>query len=127
MTDTHTPDNEFHPDFFDLREDDGVAVVTLNKEQLTDDENLEQMDQELNQVLGVSAGRKMVCDLSTVTYLTSSAIGKLISLHRKSIRTQSRFILCGLQPTVRDILATSHLLQYFSISPDATSAVAELK
>ncbi len=127
MTDNTQTDNEFHPDFFDLRDEGDVAVVTLNKEQLTDDENLEQMDQELNQVLGISSGRKMVCDLSTVSYLTSSAIGKLISLHRKSIRTQSRFILCGLQPTVREILATSHLLQYFSISPDATSAVAELR
>ena len=127
MTDNSPLDNEFQPGFFDLRDEGDVAVVTLKKEQLTDDENLEQMDQELNQVLGMSAGRKMVCDLSTVRNLTSSAIGKLISLHRKSIRTQSRFVLCGLQPTARDILATSHLLQYFAISPDATSAVAELK
>lgn len=119
-------DNEFCSSFFDLQDEGDIAVVVMKCEQLTDDENLEQLDRELVQVLGDTPGRKIICDLSSVQYLTSSAIGKLISLHRKAIRTESRVVFCGLQPTVHDILATSHLLQYFSIAIDANSAIAEL-
>lgn len=120
-------DKEFHSTFFDFAEQDGAMVVRLNREQLTDDENLEQLDHELNQILGAQAGQKLVCDLTSVKYLNSSAIGKLISLHRKSIRIHSQIILCGLQPTVKEILGTSHLLQYFSISEDAEAAITEFK
>ncbi len=120
-------DSEPTSSFFDFRDEGEIALVTLKREQLTDDENLEQLDQELNQVLGEEAGRKMICDLSTVKYLTSSAIGKLISLHRKSIRIGSRIVLCGLQPTVEEILGTSHLLKYFSIASDVENAISELK
>ncbi|WP_417848400.1 STAS domain-containing protein [Thalassoglobus sp.] len=119
-------DSEPHFSFFLLRHEGEIALVTITREQLTDDENLEQLDQELTRVLGEESGRRMICDLSAVKYLTSSAIGKLISLHRKSIRTGSRIVLCGLQPTVREILGTSHLLEYFSITPDAENAIAEL-
>lgn len=119
-------DNDFHSSFFKLSEADGIAIVTMVRDQLTDDENLEQLDQELIQVLGVETGRKIVCDMTSVKYLTSSAIGKLISLHRKSTRTNSQLILSGLQPTVKDILGTSHLLQYFTIAEDVDQAVNKL-
>lgn len=119
-------ENGFQSSFFELHQDGPIAVATINREQLTDDENLEQMDQDLAQVLGDEPGRSLICDLSHVKYMNSSAIGKFISLHRRAIRHKSMLILCGLQTTVRDILATSHLLQYFSTSQDAQTALDEL-
>ena len=118
-------ENEFHSSFFKLHEVDDVAVVTMTRDQLSDDDNLEQLDQEL-MILGVESGRKLVCDLSSVKYLTSSAIGKLISLHRKSTRTDSQVVLCNLQPTVQDILSTSHLLQYFTVADNSDAAILKL-
>jgi len=119
-------ENEFHSSFFKLHEVDDVAVVTMTRDQLSDDDNLEQLDQELMQILGVESGRKLVCDLSSVKYLTSSAIGKLISLHRKSTRTDSQVVLCNLQPTVQDILSKSHLLQYFTVADNSDAAILKL-
>lgn len=120
-------DGEFQSSFFELQHDDDIAIVTLKREQLTDDENLEQLDQELSLVQGQDEGRKIVCDLSSVKYMSSSAIGKLITLHRKAIRTNGRVAICGLQDTVHDSLAASHLLGYFNVQPDIATAVAALK
>ena len=120
-------DSDFYSSFFDLREEGEIAVLTLKRDQLTDEENLEQLDQELSLIQEQPSGKRIVCDLSSVRYMSSSAIGKLISLHRKAIRTNGRIALCGLQPSVQDSLAASHLLDYFTIRPNAADAVAALK
>lgn len=120
-------ENKFYSSFFKLKDVNNVTVVTMTRDQLSDDDNLEQLDQELTQVLGVESGKKLVCDLGSVKYLTSSAIGKLISLHRKATRTDSQLVLCGLQPTVKDILATSHLLEYFSVAESCADAFSVIQ
>ena len=45
--------------------------------------------------------QKVVLSLSSVEYLTSSVLGKLITMHRKLHRKKGRLILCDLQPEVR--------------------------
>lgn len=113
--------------FFELTREDAVFIATLNVKQLTDEENLEQFDRELSTVVESSIPCRMVCDLGTVAYISSSAIGKFISLHRKMMRTNGQLVLCRLQPAVREILATSHLLQYFHVMDDPQQAIAKLK
>ena len=113
--------------FFDRRQDGEVVLLTVTKDNLTDEENLEQFGQELSFVAESHAPCRMVCDLARVRYLTSSAIGKLISLHRKLTRSNGRIILCSLQPTVQQILAASHLLNYFEVTEDSNHALAKLK
>lgn len=119
--------SDFQFSFFSAREVDDVVVIEINRTQLTDDENLEQFDHELIQLLGNESGKLLACDLSSVKYMSSSAIGKLIALHRRSTRNGGCVVLCGIQPTVRDILTTSHLLQYFVIASDAETALLQLK
>ncbi|MEW4489412.1 STAS domain-containing protein [Thalassoglobus sp. JC818] len=113
--------------FFDWKQDGKIHVVTLRVDMLTDEENLEQFDQELSSIVETSTPCHMVCDLSSVRYMSSSAIGKFISLHRKMMRTNGQLILCGLQSAVKDILATSHLLKYFHVTDDTSQAIKKLK
>lgn len=114
-------------DFFDCERDGDVVLLKVTKDQLTDEENLEQFGQELSFVAESHSPCRMVCDMSQVRYLTSSAIGKLISLHRKMSRANGRMILCSLQPTVKQILDTSHLLNYFEVSDDSNRAIQQLR
>ena len=113
--------------FFDHYFEGDVVIVSATKDQLTDEENLEQMGQELAILSAAKTPCKMVCDLNRVRYVSSSAIGKLIALHRGLIRSEGQVVLCCLQPAVKEILETSNLLTYFQVSNDVPMAISKLQ
>lgn len=122
-----TDANRFQSSFFTVQCHESAAVLTACCDQLTEEENLEQFDQDFSAIVERFATRKIVLDLHTVTYITSAAIGKLITFHRRLGRYDGSLILCGLRDEVRDILETSHLLSYFRTAPDIPSALATLQ
>lgn len=118
--------NEFQSTFFQVRWEDDATVLTLIREQLSDEENLEQFGQDLIALVDTFQARQLVLDLATVAYLTSSAIGKLIALHRRLVRQNGKLVLCSLHPEVERILKMSHLLGYFFVAPSREEAQARM-
>ena len=109
-----------------LEEQNDVLVVKFTMKMLNDEENIEQLGQELFSLVEQYNRMKLAVDMSQVEYLTSSVLGKLITLHRKLHRLQGRLALFGLTEGVTGILRTSKLLTYFTVAGDKDSAVAQL-
>ena len=109
-----------------LEEQSDVLVVKFTMKMLNDEENIEQLGQELFSLVEQYNRMKLAVDMSQVEYLTSSVLGKLITLHRKLHRMQGRLALFGLTEGVAGILRTSKLLTYFTVTEDKDSAVAQL-
>ena len=112
--------------YFALEEHGDVLVVHFKSRLLNDEENIEQLGQELFALVEQSNWLKLVLDLAKVDYLTSSVLGKLITLHRKLHRSQGKMVLIGLTEGVDAILRTSKLLTYFSIADSRDAAIAQL-
>ena len=115
-------DYDFDPGFFDFTCDGEVATATFVAQSLTDEDNIEQLWHELNAIVEKLQIRRIVLDLHTVQYATSSVIGKWIMLHRKLERAQGKLVICRLQSGLKDILSTSRLLSYFNVADDTTQA-----
>ena len=103
-----------------------MLVVHFKSRLLNDEENIEQLGQELFALVEQSNWLKLVLDLAKVDYLTSSVLGKLITLHRKLHRSQGKMVLIGLTEGVDSILRTSKLLTYFAIADSRDAAIAQL-
>jgi len=67
---------------------------------------------------------RMVIDLSDVTYLDSAGLAALIQAMQKVEAYGGKFLLAGLQETVRSIFEISRLDQVFRIFPDTDTALA---
>ena len=67
---------------------------------------------------------RLVVDLSGVTYIDSAGLAALIQAMQKVEAYGGKFLLAGLQETVRSIFEISRLDQVFQIFPDADSALA---
>ena len=117
---------EFHPRYFTLDERDGVTVVAFTSSHLTDEENIEQLGHEMFALVEQFNCRRVVVSLAPVEFLTSSVLGKLITLHRRLHRQNGRLAICDIRPPVADVLHTSRLISYFSTCLDVDSAVAML-
>ncbi len=107
-----------------LQEAGDVIIVSFKSRLLNDEENIEQLGQELFALVEQANWLKVALDLANVEYLTSSVLGKLITLHRKLHRNQGKMVLFGLSAGVDAILRTSKLLTYFSVAENRDAAVA---
>ena len=67
---------------------------------------------------------RMVIDLSDVTYIDSAGLAALIQAMQKVEGYGGKFLLAGLQETVRSIFEISRLDQVFQIFPDTETALA---
>ena len=112
--------------YITLSEHGDVLVVSFKMRLLNDEENIEQLGQELFSLVEQANWLKLVLDLTSVEYLTSSVLGKLITLHRKLHRSQGKMVLFGLSEGVDAILRTSKLLTYFAIAENREAAIAQL-
>src|ERR1700751_4545833 len=67
---------------------------------------------------------RLVVDLSEVSYIDSAGLAALIQAMQKVEGYGGKFMLSGLQETVRSIFEISRLDQVFQIFPDADAALA---
>ncbi len=108
-------------------EDYGFAVVArFTRPQLSEDENIEQMGQELLTLVEHYQVTNLVLSLLVVEMMTSAALGKLIMLHRRLHRKAGRLVLCEAQGNVAEVLRISQLDTYFTMSPDTAGGLALL-
>ncbi len=68
--------------------------------------------------------KKLVVDLSNVSYIDSSGLAALIEGMQKVEAYGGEFFLAGLQENVRPIFEIARLDQVFRIFPDVDSALA---
>src|SRR5881397_1105275 len=77
----------------------------------------------LNEMINKKPER-MVVDLSDVSYIDSAGLAALIEAMQKVEGYGGKFMLAGLQETVRSIFEISRLDQVFQIFPDPNTALA---
>ena len=104
----------------------GISTVGFKRSSLTDEENIELLGRELFAVVEQGGCRKVILDMAKVRYVTSSVLGKLISLHRKLHRIEGRLVICNLGTEMNEIMSTSRLNQFFHLADDQSAASALL-
>ena len=104
--------------FFRVERAGEIAAVTLIRERITDEDNVDQFGQGLTDLVETGGVRRLLVDVSGLEYVTSSVLGKLIFLHRRLARDGGQMVLCGVRPTLLDILDATRLTTLFTIAED---------
>ena len=123
LPDFTSPYFEFCPD----DSTDDVTVIRLTQSHLTDEDNINVFGNDLLNLVDKCDCQKIVVNAAAVVYVTSSVLGKLITLHRKLHRGDGRMILCCVGPEFMDVLETSRLHTYFTVCDTVAAAVALLE
>lgn len=119
--------SEFEPIYITIQVEGDVCIVQFVLSQLRDDENIEQMGYELFALVEQYGCRKIVLSLHGIEYITSSVLGKMITLHRKLHRQKGMLVICEVPEHVADILRSSRLLTYFNVADNRDAAVAAFR
>src|SRR5512140_89634 len=67
--------------------------------------------------------KKLIIDLSKVTYLNSTAIGVLVSAHTTFAKNKGRVKLCGINKNINNIFVITKLTLVFDVSESREEAI----
>jgi anti-sigma B factor antagonist len=85
-----------------------MTVVTFTASSL-DESNAEAVGQELYALAGRLGGQRLQLDLGEVHFLTSTGVGKLLSVYQQVRAEGGRPSLQNVRPQVYEVFAVTHL------------------
>jgi anti-anti-sigma factor len=100
----------------------GVAIVRVNEARLMYPLLSEFFSSTITSLIG-SGERKVLLDLSTVTYVDSATIGCLMDLYRQATAAGGELKLAGVQKRVETMLTMTGAQNFLEIHADEPSAV----
>jgi anti-anti-sigma factor len=99
----------------------GVSIVRVNETRLMYP-LLSEFSSTVTALIGAGE-RKVLVDLSTVTYVDSATIGCLMDLYRQAAAAGGALKLAGVQKRVETMLTMTGAQNFLEIHPDEPSAV----
>jgi len=103
-----------------------VTVVELTDKKILDEMSISQIGEQLNVLVAGAETPTMVLDFSSVGHMSSSALGMLITLHKRIREKNGQLRLCGIQPGIYEVFVITRLHEIFRICPTRQEAMKGL-
>lgn len=100
-----------------------VVVVNFNDASILDAAQVQQIGEELYALIDQQARRKIVLDFEKVRFLSSSALGILITLRKKADQIKGRVVLCNLRDDLRKVFRITNLEKMFEFHDSEEKAL----
>lgn len=102
----------------------GVTVVTVRDSSLLDSGTIEQFGREVYELVDARNKQKLILDFSSVRFLSSQALGVLLTLNKKSQAIKGKVALCGLREELMKIFKITQLDKILDFYADDSAALA---
>ena len=100
-----------------------VTVVELADRKILDEVNISHIGERLHGLVAKAASPKFVLDFSNVAHMSSSALGMLITMHKRIREKKGQLRLCGIQAPTYEVFVITRLNEIFEISKTVEDAV----
>ena len=101
-----------------------VTVVRFRDHKIVEDINIQQLGQELFQLVEADNHDKLLLNFSSVDFLSSAALGKLITLDKKMKAHGGTLKLSNIRPEIYEVFNITKLDRLFDIRDDEADALA---
>ena len=101
-----------------------VTVVRFVDRKILDEANIQEMGQEMFHLVEADNRKKLLLNFSSVEFLSSAALGKLITLEKKVKAHSGKLKLSNIRPEIYEVFAITKLNKLFDIRNDEADALA---
>ena len=101
-----------------------VTVVRFVDQKILDEAKIQQLGQELFELVDTDGRSKIVLNFTSVEFLSSAALGKLITLDKKVKGQGGTLKLSNIRPEIYEVFAITKLNKLFDIKDDEVDALA---
>ena len=106
-----------------VKTDPSGVVILYPKGRLTGGAETDELKQEIEKIVGEGI-TKCIIDLGDTLYLNSTALGLLVSAHKKFIDRNGKMKLCRVGKNIDNILVITKLSLVFEVFDSEADAVA---
>lgn len=110
----------------ELNESAQVSVIRFKDQKIIDPETIQELGEELFSLVEDGKHNKLVLNFSNVEFLSSAALGKLITFEKKTKRGGSELILTNITPEIYQVFTITNLHKLFTIKDSEADALAVL-
>lgn len=104
-----------------------VTVVRFRDHKIVEDLNIQELGQELFQLVEQDHRLRLLLNFSSVEFLSSAALGKLITLDKKIKAHGGKLRLSNIKTEIYEVFAITKLNRLFDIQEDEADALAAFK
>lgn len=108
----------------DVDEVGDVTVVRFRDQKIIEDINIQELGHEMFRLVEVENRKKLLLNFSAVDFLSSAALGKLITLDKKMKAHGGVLKLSNIRPEIYEVFAITKLNRLFDIKDDEADALA---
>lgn len=108
----------------DVNEVGDVTVVRFRDQRIIEDINIQELGHEMFRLVEVEDRKKILLNFSSVDFLSSAALGKLITLDKKVKAHDGMLKLSNIRPEIYEVFAITKLNRLFDIKDDEADALA---
>ena len=111
-------------DRLDLSTDSGVTVVRFRDQKILDEAIIQQLGDELSEVVSSGEHKNLLLNFEDVGFLSSAALGKLISVKKKASTAETNLKLCSIKHELMEVFKLTNLDRVFEIHDTQAEALA---
>jgi anti-sigma B factor antagonist len=108
----------------DIEDAGDVTVARFVDKKILDENNIQVIGNQLFSLVEEDGCKKIVLDFSNVEYLSSAALGKLITMEKKVKVAGGKLRLCTIRPDIYEVFAITKLNKLFDIRADQQAALS---
>lgn len=101
-----------------------VTVIRFVDRKILDEGNIQEVGQELFHLVEGEQRKKLLINFCTVDFLSSAALGKLITLDKKVKTHGGKLKFSNIRPEIYEVFAITKLNKLFDIKDDEADALA---
>lgn len=112
------------PERLDLSKEGDVTVVRFKDQKILDEANIQQLGEELSELASSGEHARLLLNFETVEFLSSAALGKLISVKKKAAKSSTDVKLCCIRHEIFEVFKITNLDRVFEIADSQAEALA---
>jgi anti-sigma B factor antagonist len=101
-----------------------VTVIRFNDHKIIEDINIQELGQELLHLVEGENRKKLLLNFSSVDFLSSAALGKLITLEKRVRAASGVLKFSNIRPEIYEVFTITKLNRLFDIKDDEADALA---
>jgi len=110
----------------DIEEVGDITVATFVDKKILDEGNIQIIGNQLFSLVEEDGREKIVLDFANVEYLSSAALGKLITMDKKVKSAKGKLRLCSVRPDIYEVFAITKLNKLFDMRDTREQALEGL-
>ena len=101
-----------------------IRVVEFTNNRIIDEANIAEIERSLAVLIDEQANPRLLLDFANVDFLSSAALGKLITANNLIRQKNGQLRLCNIKPQIYEVFVITKLNKLFRIFPTRDEALA---